>query len=213
MRHRKAASGLSPRSSGLSEGDTWEETLARISGSGGGVARSRRAERTSADAADRLAAGSVVKTISASEVCKVLERHDCALQRIRGSHHIYADRQTPRIDAPVHANRDLKVGTLQKSLKDAGLTEDDHKRASAPGRLRARGFSLLPSPKRRTPPGVMELRAASAADRGMMDLLRQGVVVFDDVVLAPSDRHRGASRRGCGASRGRCCILTLRPAE
>jgi len=48
------------------------------------------------------------------------------LQRIRGSHHIYAQPNNPTIlTVPIHGNKDLKIGTLRQLLKDAGLTLDD----------------------------------------------------------------------------------------
>ncbi|MCX7067458.1 MAG: type II toxin-antitoxin system HicA family toxin [Methylococcales bacterium] len=52
--------------------------------------------------------------------------HGWQLQRIRGSHHIYTHPDKAEIlTIPVHANQDLKIGTLSKLLKDAGLTERD----------------------------------------------------------------------------------------
>jgi predicted RNA binding protein YcfA (HicA-like mRNA interferase family) len=67
-----------------------------------------------------------VKSVSGKHLCKVLERHGWVLQRIRGSHHIYAQPGNPTIiTVPVHGNRDLRTGTLRHILKDAGLTESD----------------------------------------------------------------------------------------
>jgi predicted RNA binding protein YcfA (HicA-like mRNA interferase family) len=44
------------------------------------------------------------------------------LQRIRGSHYIYAKSGREEIlTVPVHGNKDLKKGTFQKLLKDAKL--------------------------------------------------------------------------------------------
>ncbi len=67
-----------------------------------------------------------MKSLSGKQLCKILEDHGWVLERIRGSHHAYShpDR-TEIITVPVHANRDLRKGTLCKILKDAGLDEDD----------------------------------------------------------------------------------------
>jgi predicted RNA binding protein YcfA (HicA-like mRNA interferase family) len=67
-----------------------------------------------------------VKSASGKQLCKALEKNGWLLQRVRGSHHIYARPGNPTIlTVPVHGNHDLKTGTLHKLLKDAGLTEDD----------------------------------------------------------------------------------------
>ncbi|MBI5757108.1 MAG: type II toxin-antitoxin system HicA family toxin [Planctomycetales bacterium] len=67
-----------------------------------------------------------MKSISGKRLCGVLEKHGWELQRIRSSHHIYAQPGNPTIlTVPVHGNRDLKTGTLHKLLKEAGLSDDD----------------------------------------------------------------------------------------
>ena len=67
-----------------------------------------------------------MKAASGKRLCKMLEQQGWALQRIRGSHHIYAQPGNPTIlTVPAHGNRDLRAGTLHKLLKDAGLTEAD----------------------------------------------------------------------------------------
>ena len=67
-----------------------------------------------------------MKSISGARLCRILERHGWELRRVRGSHHVYAHPGNPAIlTVPVHGNRDLKLGTLRRLLKDAGLTEDD----------------------------------------------------------------------------------------
>jgi len=47
--------------------------------------------------------------------------------RISGSHHIYSHPGPPvrSISVPVHANHDLKTGTQQKLMRQAGLTDAD----------------------------------------------------------------------------------------
>ena len=67
-----------------------------------------------------------MKCISGNAFCKVLHLHGWQLPRIRGSHHIYTHPdKTEILTVPVHANQDLKIGTLSKLLKDAGLTAQD----------------------------------------------------------------------------------------
>lgn len=67
-----------------------------------------------------------MKSVSGKVLCKVLERHGWVLQRIRSSHHIYAQPGNPVIlTVPVHGNRDLRTGTLHKLMRIAGLTESD----------------------------------------------------------------------------------------
>ncbi len=67
-----------------------------------------------------------MKPISGKRLCKIVEEHGWDLQRIRGSHPIYAQPGNPTIlTIPVHGNRDLKNGTLRKLLKDAGFSEAD----------------------------------------------------------------------------------------
>lgn len=65
-----------------------------------------------------------MKSISGKAFCKLLHLYGWELQRIRGSHPIYTHPDKPQIlTVPVHANQDLKIGTLSKLLKEAGLTE------------------------------------------------------------------------------------------
>jgi predicted RNA binding protein YcfA (HicA-like mRNA interferase family) len=67
-----------------------------------------------------------MKPTSGRAFCKLLHLHGWQLQRIRGSHHIYAHPNRAEIlTVPVHGNQDLKIGTLSKLLKDAGLAETD----------------------------------------------------------------------------------------
>jgi predicted RNA binding protein YcfA (HicA-like mRNA interferase family) len=67
-----------------------------------------------------------VKPVSGKRFCKVAEDHGWELQRIRGSHHIYARPGDPTIlTIPVHGNRDLKAGTLHKLLRDSGIPESE----------------------------------------------------------------------------------------
>ncbi|MBI3410107.1 MAG: type II toxin-antitoxin system HicA family toxin [Planctomycetes bacterium] len=67
-----------------------------------------------------------MKSVSGKHVCTVLETNGWVLKRIRSSHHIYSKPGARNIvTVPVHGNKDLKIGTLKKILKDAELTEND----------------------------------------------------------------------------------------
>jgi predicted RNA binding protein YcfA (HicA-like mRNA interferase family) len=67
-----------------------------------------------------------LKIVSGKHLCKVLERHGWILQRIHGSHHIYALPGGQNIlTVPVHGNRDLKRGTLRSLMRAARLNESD----------------------------------------------------------------------------------------
>ena len=67
-----------------------------------------------------------MKSVSGKSFCKILEQHGWRLVRIRGSHHIYEKDGVETIAVvPVHANRDLRLGTLKTLLKDTGLNEQD----------------------------------------------------------------------------------------
>ena len=55
------------------------------------------------------------------EMIKLLESSGFKLIRVNGTHHFYENKGTnKRTAVPVHC-RDLKKGTEQKILKDAGL--------------------------------------------------------------------------------------------
>ena len=63
-----------------------------------------------------------MKTISGKAFCRILEQHSWKLQRIRGSHYIYAKPDREEIlTVPIHGNKDLKKGTFRKLLKDSKL--------------------------------------------------------------------------------------------
>ena len=63
-----------------------------------------------------------MKALSGKEFARVLESHGWSLQRINGSHHIYAKAGSPfRISVPIHGNGTLKVGLLRHLMKLAGF--------------------------------------------------------------------------------------------
>ena len=58
-----------------------------------------------------------MKSVSGKEFCKIVVKNGWVLQRVTGSHHIYAYPQIDQIlSVPVHRNQDLKVGTLRVVL-------------------------------------------------------------------------------------------------
>lgn len=59
--------------------------------------------------------------MTSKEMIKLLESNGFKLVRANGSHHLFENKETnKRTVVPVHC-RDLKKGTEQKILKDAGL--------------------------------------------------------------------------------------------
>lgn len=67
-----------------------------------------------------------MKLISGKEMCRVLKQHVWVLVRIKGSHHAYEKSGNPKtIVVPVHANKDLKIGTQRGIMKDAEISEAD----------------------------------------------------------------------------------------
>ncbi|MBX9791578.1 MAG: type II toxin-antitoxin system HicA family toxin [Pirellulales bacterium] len=67
-----------------------------------------------------------MKPVSGKRMCRILERYGWICKRVKGSHHAYQKPGTPKtIIVPVHANKDLKPGTQQAIMKDAGLIDSD----------------------------------------------------------------------------------------
>jgi predicted RNA binding protein YcfA (HicA-like mRNA interferase family) len=63
-----------------------------------------------------------VKAVSGKEFARMLESHGWSLQRINGSHHIYAKPgSTVRLSVPIHGNQSLKVGLQRHLMKLASL--------------------------------------------------------------------------------------------
>ena len=63
-----------------------------------------------------------MKPLSGREFARTLESRGWELQRISGSHHIYAKAGVPvRISVPIHGNEALKVGLQRHLMKLAGL--------------------------------------------------------------------------------------------
>ena len=63
-----------------------------------------------------------MKALSGKQFARILESNGWSLQRINGSHHIYAKAgSTVRISVPIHGNESLKVGLQRHLMKLAGL--------------------------------------------------------------------------------------------
>lgn len=67
-----------------------------------------------------------MKRVSGKRMGRVLESHGWYLLRISSSHHIYRnDALNRQVTVPVHANKDLRLGTQHRIMRDAGLSEAD----------------------------------------------------------------------------------------
>ena len=67
-----------------------------------------------------------MKAVSGKKFCKIIEAKGWELQRIKGSHHIYAKvGVNARISIPVHGNTPLKIGLQRYFMKIAGVDESD----------------------------------------------------------------------------------------
>jgi predicted RNA binding protein YcfA (HicA-like mRNA interferase family) len=64
--------------------------------------------------------------IRSKELIRVLERAGFFIHRVSGSHYIlkHPEKPTVRVTVPFH-NRDLKRGTLQSIMKQAGFTNEE----------------------------------------------------------------------------------------
>jgi predicted RNA binding protein YcfA (HicA-like mRNA interferase family) len=62
-----------------------------------------------------------IPRISGREMVRFLEREGFQLLRVRGSHH-FLEKGELRTSVPVHANRQLKIGTLRGILRDINLS-------------------------------------------------------------------------------------------
>ncbi len=58
--------------------------------------------------------------MSGKDLIKLLKSNGWVLDRISGSHHIMK-KDTKTIVVPIHGKKDIKVGTLNSILKEAGL--------------------------------------------------------------------------------------------
>jgi predicted RNA binding protein YcfA (HicA-like mRNA interferase family) len=58
--------------------------------------------------------------VTGKDLIGLLKENGWELDRIKGSHHIMI-KGNKTLSVPVHSNRDLPKGTLNKILKEAGL--------------------------------------------------------------------------------------------
>jgi len=67
-----------------------------------------------------------LKALTGKAFCRLLEKHNWRLKRIKGSHHIYAKDDTlERISVPVHGNKTLKRGLQRHFMKISGMEESE----------------------------------------------------------------------------------------
>jgi predicted RNA binding protein YcfA (HicA-like mRNA interferase family) len=63
--------------------------------------------------------------LTSQKIIRILEQHGFALDRVKGSHHIYYHPLTKRrAIVPLHTG-DLPKGTLLEILKQAGISKDE----------------------------------------------------------------------------------------
>lgn len=66
-----------------------------------------------------------MKSFTPKEIVSILEAHGFELIRVKGSHHVYANKDNgKRTVVPMHS-KDLKKGTLHGILKQAGIELKD----------------------------------------------------------------------------------------
>lgn len=63
--------------------------------------------------------------VKSKRLARVLEKRGWQLSRTTGSHYIYEHLESRRtVSVPMH-NRDMRIGTLDRILKDAGISRDE----------------------------------------------------------------------------------------
>jgi len=65
-----------------------------------------------------------MKSISGKKLSKILEKNGWTLVDVNGSHFKYL-KNNKTVIVPVHANKDLRIGTLLTILKQTELTKED----------------------------------------------------------------------------------------
>lgn len=67
-----------------------------------------------------------MKSVSAKDFVRVLEKSGWVCKRIKGSHHVYVKPGNPaRISVPIHGNKPLKIGLQRHLMKIAEINESD----------------------------------------------------------------------------------------
>ena len=58
--------------------------------------------------------------LSPQSLIKILKERGYELDRVRGSHHLYVNKQRKHsVSVPIHGNKDLKLGTYKAILKQS----------------------------------------------------------------------------------------------
>ncbi len=66
-----------------------------------------------------------MRSLKGREVIRILQKAGFQVVRSKGSHHIMLrDGHPGTVAVPVHAGRDIKIGTLNGIIRRAGLTAD-----------------------------------------------------------------------------------------
>jgi len=69
-----------------------------------------------------------LKTLSGSDVCKILSKHGFLKIRQRGSHILMQKKLTKEdstITIPVPAHKELKIGTLSSIIRQSGISRSE----------------------------------------------------------------------------------------
>jgi predicted RNA binding protein YcfA (HicA-like mRNA interferase family) len=67
-----------------------------------------------------------MKAASGKDLARLVEAKGWILQRVHGSHHIYArSGSVVRLSIPIHGSKPLKIGLQRHLMKLAGITESD----------------------------------------------------------------------------------------
>lgn len=71
--------------------------------------------------------GGQLPALSGRHVVRILTKAGFTVERIAGSHHIliYPGDSSRTVTVPVHANRDLKPGTLRSIIRQTGFSVDE----------------------------------------------------------------------------------------
>ncbi len=64
-------------------------------------------------------------SLTSRKVVNILIRKGFALERVRGSHHIYRNPDTKRMAVVPFHKKDLPKGTLLEILRQAGISRDE----------------------------------------------------------------------------------------
>jgi len=66
--------------------------------------------------------------VRGAQVVKALEKAGFTVTRVRGSHYRLKHPDGRSTTVPVHANRDIRPGTIRSILRDTDLTADELRR-------------------------------------------------------------------------------------